>query len=298
MTLRPTYRRKLARIVEHHEERHLDVTGRSLMHAYVGCLSANEAQRAVLDLLHLPLHIRRAVLNRLVRTCEIGRENGKPVRLDDYAERLIAFGNAHPVRRAQTDYVLSTMLPFFSPVERRGVVEMWMGRGTKAADNRWLKAMQRDSLLFNEEEILACWRHSKHDRAEKIIAYECSPSTVATVLGELLDKRCPGWIVGRAFLRADIVRPEMILRLEDEMPATFLYYCVKKGVPVSDDQALRAVERSSGKADEGDRGLAIWAVGQLGRWNVLEELRSRGPLFEPPSYLSAIWGDIDPEEIN
>jgi hypothetical protein len=62
-------------------------------------------------------------------------------------------------------------------------------------------------------------------------------------------------------------------------PPTYAYLCAKLGHPLSDQEALEIVEETD-NGSFGDRGLAIWAIGQLGMASVLDRIWSMRPEFE------------------
>ncbi|HYC97711.1 hypothetical protein [Brevundimonas sp.] len=93
------------------------------------------------------------------------------------------------------------------------------------------------------------------------------------MLPELVAQDTEGWIVSRAVLRAATVTERVWEAVFARLPATYAYLCAKTGRSCSDEEALALVNESEG-GFMGDRGLAIWAVGQMGKLQVLDQLRA------------------------
>ena len=109
-------------------------------------------------------------------------------------------------------------------------------------------------------------------RAAKLIAYRAEPALLAEILPEFVGSCGEGWIISRAALRADAVSEEVWASIRGAFPATYGYLCAKLGRHLDDEEAFALVSEADGGA-LGDRGLAIWAVGQLGLWSVLDRVQ-------------------------
>ena len=86
-----------------------------------------------------------------------------------------------------------------------------------------------------------------------------------------------GWIVSRAVLRAPSLSDESWSAIRRKFPVSYAYLCAKTGRSLSEQEAFAIVEECE---DWMDRGLAIWAIGQLGMVSVLDRIWTMRPEFE------------------
>ena len=142
---------------------------------------------------------------------------------------------------------------------------------------RWLKATKSVPLLFDPQVALAYWRETLDYRAAKSLAYQAEPKFLSKILAELTSKCDQGWIVSKAILRVGTVDEEVWSLVRDKHPVTYLYLCAQTGRFVSDLEAWSLVSNPQ----INDRGLAIWAIGQMGMVTVLDRIAETTPiLFE------------------
>jgi hypothetical protein len=119
--------------------------------------------------------------------------------------------------------------------------------------------------------VLDYWRRSHDWRAAKVLVQCASSGLITEILPELIEGCEEGWIVSRSALRANSIAQESWTAVRSKFPATYAYFCAKTGRSLSEQEALAIIEDCDGGALR-DRGLAIWAVGQLGMVSVLDRL--------------------------
>jgi hypothetical protein len=156
------------------------------------------------------------------------------------------------------------------------VIDSWKSDRRRDSAARWLKAVADDTLLFDERAVVSYWQASKDDRAAKLISYNASPDLVARLLPALVDMCSEGWIVGRAAIRAAEINPATLQAIRTKFPATYAYVCAMTGRALTDEDAMGLI-LGLGPGYDDHRGLAIWAIGQLGMWQTLERIRECAP---------------------
>mgnify|MGYP003111298489 FL=1 len=242
--------------------------GRNLLHAYVACLTFVELMTAAKLSLEDSKDISGAIRNRLVR---LGRE-GKALReIDSLGTELMQ--GTHPNQRARrrVEALLSHIYPFLMPPTRQAVLERWRGRGTRGAGRRWLKAISNDELLFSLDLVFQYWRESRDENAAKVLVNSADPNRLTELLPELVAHCESGWIVSRGALRARSILNETWMSIRTKFPATYAYLCARMDRNLTEQEALDII----GETDAGvfgDRGLAIWAIGQLNMSSVLDRV--------------------------
>jgi hypothetical protein len=130
--------------------------------------------------------------------------------------------------------------------------------------------------LFDEQAVMAHFRLSGDERAAKALANVATPAFLTEALQELADRCERGWLVSKAAMRAASIPDEAWTTIRAKHPATYLYLCAQLGRRITDDEALELVLLSPNSIVNQTRGLAIWAVGQLGMIRVLNEIVARG----------------------
>jgi hypothetical protein len=264
---------KLKRISECAVVADHDNLARNLLHAYIACLTVEELCEAAVRTLSAPSTVRGAIRNRLIR---LGREDVGRSNIDGLAHRLLDLWTADPKTRNQVDALLSQLYSFFDPQTRYAVLQRWRERGTQGVNARWLKAIEKDDLLFSVDLVLDYWRISGDSRAAKLLAYRAEPTLIAKILPELLQRCKEGWIISRAALSASSVSEEDWTRIRASFPATYAYLCAKTGRVLDEGEAI-AIILEADPGSLGGRGLAIWAIGQIGLWSVLEQVEAMAP---------------------
>jgi hypothetical protein len=281
----PTLDMKLARITEFAATANMDSLSRNLLHAYAGCMTVEEICAASIRTLDSPPNVHRAILSRLLR---IGRGGGNEERLDELGVQLLGLCPRDSKARTRIDAVLSQLFIFLVPATRRAVLERWRSRGTIGARARWLKAISDDPELFRIDDVLAYWRDTKDFRAAKLLADRGDTTVLTDLLPELIETCTEGWIVSRAALNAGAVSEICWKGIRAKFPATFAYLCAKGLRQIGEAEALDLVREACATWPSDDRGLAIWALGQLGMWSALERIRGMLPAFHDET-LARAW---------
>ena len=76
-------------------------------------------------------------------------------------------------------------------------------------------------------------------------------------------------------MRAGAVDESVWSKIREKHPATYLYLCARMCRDISNSDAIDLVCRCSNAPMNETRGLAIWAVGQMGLSDVLDEIVER-----------------------
>ncbi|WP_091436136.1 hypothetical protein [Ancylobacter rudongensis] len=161
------------------------------------------------------------------------------------------------------DTLLSALYATFLPDDRRAALDRWIDIGTASAAARWLKAMSDDEMMFDARAILSYWRENRDWRAAKALAYKAGTELLAEIMPELVRGTDQGWIVSRAATRLGRLEAAEWDHLRSTHPASYLYLCALLGRDIEPGDAIQLVRRAA-KEDGNRRGLAIWALGNMG----------------------------------
>lgn len=246
-----------------------------LTNAFAACLSYDEACEAVMRTFNIGDGAEGAVLNRLLRHA---REPPQPKKLDRVADRLMAMAKQNTKARVHANAILWRLFDNLTVRMQRKVLKAWRADPRKDVRARWLKIVGKDTKFIDQ--VVTYWRESRDYRAAWVIAKHADPSFIDSVLSELMDHCDEGWIIGRAAIRASAVPPGILDRLKENFPPTYAYVCAKRGLPIPHEEALRLALAVNDQQSRHDRGLIIWAIGQLGMWDTLLEIRRQGSDIE------------------
>jgi hypothetical protein len=245
----------------------------SLLHAYIACLSFSDLCFAITAMLAEPASVRlalRRTLLRLLREADVQQSDRH--QLQDLIERSRAAARENAAVRPFVEALLSAAFEFLAPPQQQSIIEAWIDRGTSGAAARWLKAVAQTTALFDETVVMAYFRSSGSARAVKSLAYQASPAFLRIVIPELLDRCDEGWIVSRAAMRAQEIDDVVWRTIRSKHPATYLYLCARLRRTISEAEALEVVVLCPNSPLNPMRGLAIWAVGQMGMIDVLDRI--------------------------
>lgn len=260
----------------------------SLLHAYVACLSFAELCDAIIALLEATGDVRLALRGRMVRllTNDSGGDNqvGALVALVD--QTALAASSDSRVREV-VDALHSALLPWLPPLVHREVLDRWANRGNRRSMARWLKATKERPETFDANVAFRYWRATRDPRAAKSIAYQADLDVLREMVGELIRDCEEGWIIARAVIRLGGADCESWDLIWSKHPASYLYICARLDRNVTPEEAYELVCRCGGIAADGNRGLAIWAVGQMGMLSTLERIEASLDLFEEQDIAAA-----------
>jgi hypothetical protein len=271
----------LARICQVGATPPYEIDRRSLLHAYVACLPFEDLCSAICLSLGEPADIRLALRGRLLRLLRDDRSPDHFGLLVTLVEQTVVESGADKGLRQIVDALHSSLIGHLPLPTQQFVLDRWVDRGTRGAMARWLKATRDHPLLYDADVALGYWRASRDYRAAKSLAYQAAPELLASIMDELVRICHEGWIISKAIVRAGSAGEEVWELVRAAHPATYLYLCAQLGRPITDGEAFELVCRCPGIALHGDRGLAIWAVGQMGKVSVLDRIRDAADaLFE------------------
>ncbi|WP_372021798.1 hypothetical protein P7L70_01695 (plasmid) [Tistrella mobilis] len=242
--------------------------GRNLLNAYTACLTTMELCTATLRYLDGDQAIVRAFRTRLIR---IGRDGSDTHELDQLSTDLIA----QPARGRRigprTDGLLSSIYPYLSVTARKNILEYWIDQKTKNFTNRWLKAMAKDDFLRDIDLIWDEWRRSYDAAAARIFVEHATEARITQALPILITEIEEGWLVSRAALKASLITHDCWHAIRQRFPATYAYLCARLGRALDEAEALAIVAETIGDP-YGDRGLAIWSIGQMKMVDILDKI--------------------------
>ncbi|RWC90643.1 MAG: hypothetical protein EOS72_07225 [Mesorhizobium sp.] len=248
-----------------------DELSRNLLYAYVACLNPSQLVDAIQRCLGADQVVLKAYRTRLLR---LGRQGEANAEIDSLGADLITRQESDARIRVRIDALLSAIFPFLSPVTRRAALDRWMNKGTRGTAKRWLKAMDRDDLLFDLDAVVSEWQHSRDPLAMKIFTHHASPETLAHHMREIATEGAPGWLVSKAAIKVGEFPKGEWQIIRERFPATYAYLCAMLNRTLSDEDALAIIEETS-NGPFGERGLAIWALGQMGMVDALDRVNDR-----------------------
>lgn len=271
----------LERIATVAGQRHYTSDSRSLLHAYSACLTFDDLCSSIARTLGAPVDVRLALRGRLLRTLGDHPTPEQHDRLVDLVAETSALSDGDKGLRQTVDALHSAMLRHLPMPTQHQILERWVDRGTRGAMARWLKATRDTPSLFDASVALAYWRTTRDHRAAKSLAYQAEPDTLGPIVSELVAQCEEGWIISKAILRSGCDDESTWDLVRSNHPSTYLYLCAQLQREISDDDAFALVWDCPARAIHGDRGLAIWAIGQMGKVAVLDRIRnSAETLFE------------------
>lgn len=243
---------------------------RSLVRAYIACLSFPDLCMAISASLDAPLLVRLALRRRLLRLLANGLDDAAPV-VDLVEYTAVASDSARNLRRA-ADALHSEVFAYLPLNSQQMLLERWVDRGGRGAMARWIKAVKAHESHFEAPIALGYWRASGDFRAAKALAYQAKPEFLEAIIPELVARCEEGWIIAKAIRRCGDTTAEIWDELRQRHPATYLYLCAQMARVVSDDEALELVHQCNVGLIDNERGLAIWAVGQMRKVTVLDRI--------------------------
>lgn len=246
--------------------------GRNLLHAYVACLTFDDLCTAIALSLAESADIRLALRGRLLRLLGNSLAADQHDRLITLVEETCALSDANTALRQAVDALHGALIHHLPIATQHLLLQRWINRGTRGAMARWLKATSDTPSLFDASVALTYWRATRDYRAAKSLAYQASPEALRPALGEIVAYCEEGWIISKAVVRSGCDDEAIWNLIQANHPATYLYLCAQLGREISDDDAFALVCACSGNTLEGGRGLAIWAIGQMGNVALLDRI--------------------------
>lgn len=263
--MKHTYDMKIQKIIRLFNER-VAGTKQSVAHSYIACLNNEEIAKAILETLEVsgelyPVLLRAA--SRRSESCIVPEYKA-------VSKALMRNWETAGRRRARIDSALAAIYPGIQAPDRQIVLDFWYSRQTKGSLSRWFKALSNDTFLFSWDAIFDYWFETNDMSAAKLIAYEAPEHRLEEILWDLVKTETEGWIIPRAIIRTKPKDQDLWNLLEETYPATFAYVSVKLNKRLTQEDCKKAILSESGTTNQ--RGLAIWAAGQMGYWSVLEDI--------------------------
>lgn len=253
----------------------------SLLHAYIACLPIPDLCSGILETLAEPSVRRSALRRRLLRLLRDGDLQPPDLKLiHDLIEECRLAGRDNPKVRVSVDTLFSSVFAHLPSSQQHSIVQTWIDRGTTGAAGRWLKAVAEVPVLFDERAIMAYYKASDDERGAKLLADQASAAFLEEILLELAECCNRGWVLSKAALRAHRVDEAIWPIIRARHPATYLYLCARLRRRIPEEEVLEIALICPNSIMNDTRGLAIWAVGQMGMIRVLDQIVARGAELE------------------
>jgi len=243
---------------------------KSLLHAYVACLTFDDLCAAIANNLSAPGHIRSALKGRLLRTL---KEPLDQEVLNCLVEATSSAAQLHKPLRPIVDALHAGIFDTLPLPTQHDLMEQWLDRGTRGALRRWLKAAKAHPELFDERAVLALWMRTADPLALRAICLQGTEGLLRSLMPEIVRNCEEGWLVSKAVMRAGPPDEETWEDIRAKHPATYLYLCAKLRREIDNKSAIDLVLATPEFGYPDTRGLAIWALGQMGMRSSLDELR-------------------------
>ncbi|EFI53560.1 hypothetical protein AfiDRAFT_1547 [Afipia sp. 1NLS2] len=247
---------------------------RSLLHAYIACLSIDDLCTAISMTLNDQTHIRLALRNRLLRLLRDPANIPIGENLGALVDATVAASDLNRNVRQAADALHSAIFAYLPLRQQHKLLDRWKDRGTRGAMARWLKASKECPSLFEASVALSYWRASGDVRAAKSLANQATVHELADILDELVSTCAEGWIISKAVVRVGGADGLTWEKIHENHPATYLYLCARTHRSVSDDDAFELACKCSDIDLKGNRGLAIWSIGQMRMFDVLDRINA------------------------
>lgn len=261
---------------------------RNLLHAYVACFSFAGLCDAIAVTLSDPAVVRLALRNRLLRLLRLDQNQEMAEKLTTLVEDTIVLSEDDKRLRQAADALHSSVFSHLPLPTQQLLLDRWADRGTAGTMVRWFKATRENAGLFDAETAVNYWNASRDSRAAKAIAYQAPPETLTRTLPSLIDFCDEGWIIAKAILRSRSEDAVLWEAIKKKLPATYLYVCAQTKKKVTPEIALELVRQCPAESFDTNRGLAIWAVGQMGLTSALDQIAQEAALL-PPERLPQSW---------
>ncbi len=275
---------KLARILAQPEQKEFQFLYDELRTGYIASLSAEELLSILTKTVEAPASVRKRIRRRMRRVVGDAAPEKLPDLIADVYAASEAAAKKDPRLRSSVDALHSSIFEFMPPPLKQEVLSCWQGRGTRGAGRRWLKAIRAFPEYYETESVLAYWRATGDPEAAKSLAYCAPKESIGSILDELIFNCSEGWIISKAVLRGESISNERWSCLRETHPASYLYLCAKKNVAVAPEEAFNCIAVCTGSFRGNDRSLAIWACGQIGLIEVLDQVRASAQAFFDQDY--------------
>lgn len=115
------------------------------------------------------------------------------------------------------------------------------------------------------------------ERAARTMIYKCDDAVLASRFDRFRASLSHNqFLLSKLYIRLGHCSAQALAELKDLNAISYVYTCLKLGVPIATGE-FRAIYMAS--MFDIDSGLLVWCFGQLGEWDLLLEL---SPLIEDP----------------
>ncbi|MCV9965424.1 hypothetical protein OIU34_26455 [Pararhizobium sp. BT-229] len=244
---------------------------RALLNGYAACLSNDDLCEAIPRLLTGSIWPLSVVRNRLEKNWQ---EAEQKFDLDRVFLGVVDLGDLDAKARRRREDVLSRFYRTFSPPIRRRALDRWKDQIGSGSTTRWVRAIADDELMFDLHAVREEWEAGWNLMALKILLNRDDPDLHASLLPTMVARQVEGWMISKAARTATMVAEATWEAIRRDLPVTYAYLSFKLHREISDDEILQIV-LSTENSVSGGRDLAIWAAGQLKRWEVLAQIEGK-----------------------
>lgn len=236
-----------------------------LDYAFAACLTPQELFDALNQKEKLRSHSRHVLLNateKLTATLEIQELASK------LAHKLIECSHSNYQEARSANYILSRIFELLYEDTQSAVISFWLADKYADSKQRFIKLAGKRRGSGGADVIFAYWRKTRDDIAAKHLIYDAPLTWLMDRVEHFMAADLEPWLTSRLLLRLSELDPEIIERIRDPDPITYLYLCAKTGRELSASTAADLFFASTASRDR--RGLALWALGTMGHWKTLE----------------------------
>lgn len=242
----------------------------ALIPALVHCLSGEDASHALGTMVIDDAKIRHALLRKVGK--DIESVGFQPCHRTLIQSLTSAF-NSLPSNRKQTyGYYLHFLYDYAPSDLQTQIVQFFVSSRYAALRNRGYNILRRHWNNKYKSSVIQAWeKHRKYQCALLIV--EHFPDSILIRKFDALQETLKGQSgAAKLFIRVGTKKPDVLQHLEEADPITFTYVMVKLGKSLRPKQAWKIFEQY--KFDN-RIGLFIWCLGQMGLWQVLQDIASR-----------------------
>jgi hypothetical protein len=239
-----------------------------LVHAFVRCLTPEEAAELLLRSTYTHSAVRSAAIKKVGSDIASSQLSNPISVVSDLMERI---RTGESKKRNSVAYSLLNVARACPQTLKVQVQEF-------LSDSCYVGLRRRGYKLFMAESPESCqllevaWRKYNDIEATLLIIKAFPPDFLVTERIALLQNLTEGWQLSRLYLRITEVNPELLQELLALDPISFMYIAAKRGVVPPIDTVNQVLETSF---SDQRLGLLLWSIGELRMWDVLSNFANR-----------------------
>lgn len=241
-----------------------------LEHAFAACLTPQELFDALNQREKLRSRSRHVLLNateKLTTTPEIQELSSQ------LAHKLIENTRSNYRETQSTNNILFRIFELLGEDTQSAVISFWLADKYADSKQRFIKLARKRGGIGGADVIFAYWQKTRDNMAAKHLIYDSPLTWLMDRVESFMAADLEPWLTSRLLLRLSELDPEIIERIRDSDPITYLYLCAKTGRELFASTAAELFFASTANRDR--RGLALWALGTMGHWETLEMILTK-----------------------